>query len=1030
MTGAVVEPEQATVVAYPRDASLYQLFAQCVGRYPQRVAVRSRDEVLTYTQLHAHAESMAARLLQLGVQPGDAVALATVRSVQMVVGIWAILRVGATYVPIDPALPPRRIQAILHESGARVCLTAAMIRVEDDDAEVSALPPLGPPVAPAYVMYTSGSTGTPKGIAIAHHCVTRTVISPNYVTVTPEDNVLQLVNYAFDGSVFDIFGALLNGATLVLSHHDDATDPERLASIIEECAVTIALVTTALFNAYVDIDPAIFAPLRKVLFGGERASAAHVNRALGRLGPGKLVNVYGPTEATVFTTTHTVNAPMDEVPIGQPLPNTRLYVLDSARRPAAAGVPGELYIGGEGVGYGYWRNSRLTSQRFVPEPGIPGAIMFRSGDLVERAEDGELIYRGRIDEQIKLRGFRIEPGEIESRLQEHVLVKQCVVVVSGDQLVAHYTGCQPVDGTELKNHLREALPHYMIPDHLAYATQLPLTPNGKIDRQRLAAETATPPSRTYAPRRHGSEREDVMHRLFADVLDVPDVGPDECFSDIGGNSIVAMTLASRLTRAGYPVTAREILHHQTIDALLAEICDVAGGGGDSGTFDPGGQPVVRLDDDVPGLLDESLAGNGQLIGGTPVIREYALTAMQELQIGFDTAACFAMEPLRRPLDLLSLRKAYGALITQHGLLRSVPVEGDDRHLWREHDYRAEDPPRVPIIDATNYAATDSALPTLIEELSTRIYSGSQLLHQLVVVRVDGDQHLLAWIVSHVIFDQVSQEILSRHLIRHYDAVRQGRSPFAEAPSFEDYVHQLARGPQGLDVPDVVRAFRLEDFHRAKQSTKPVVAATGSSSATNFTIVVPLHSAWQKEHPLDVALGVHAKGLQTYLQMDELPLLFVTNGRQYETRRYYDTVGEFTDMVPMLVNARESVHVITQSIVERLELATRHNVNFLHLMLDPESQACWSDVGRLVDAGEDFADLDTLMFNFLGEVAELPADSLVETSWITPHPLPIQTLLNGITAVSSDTLLCTFRTSCAVDVPRIRACFAHAASELP
>ncbi|WP_131809354.1 non-ribosomal peptide synthetase [Mycobacteroides immunogenum] len=1030
MTEVIVESGRPAVLADRRDTSLYQLFVQCVGRHPQHVAVRLRDEALTYTQLHAHAESMAARLLQLGVRPGDTVALSTVRSVQMVVGIWAILRIGGTYVPIDPALPPRRIQAILRESGARVCLTAAMIRVEDDDGELSELPPLGPPLAPAYVMYTSGSTGTPKGIAIAHHCVTRTVISPNYVAITPEDNVLQLVNYAFDGSVFDIFGALLNGATLVLSHHDDATNPERLASVIDEYAVTVALITTALFNAYVDIDPAIFAPLRKVLFGGERASAAHVNRALNRLGPGKLVNVYGPTEATVFTTTHTVDEPLDEVPIGKPLPDTRLYVLDSACRPTAAGVPGELYIGGEGIGYGYWRNPRLTSQRFVPEPDVPGALMFRSGDLVERSDDGELIYRGRIDDQIKLRGFRIEPGEIESRLQEHSLVKQCAVVVSGERLVAHYTGGRPVDDTELKDYLRETLPHYMIPDHLAYVAQLPLTPNGKIDRQRLAEQSATPGSRPCVRRMVGSEREEVMYRLFADVLHVPDVGPHECFSDMGGNSIVAMTLASRLTRAGYPVTAREILHHQTIDALLTEMSDLAGGGVDSGTFDAGGQPVVRLDGDVPRFLDESLAGNGRLIGGTPVVKEYALTAMQELQIGFDTAACFAMEPLRRPLDLPALRKAYGNLIAQHGLLRSMPIEGDDRHLWREHDYRAEDPPRIPIIDATNYAATDSALPALIEELSTRIYSGSQLLHQLAVVRVDGDQHLLAWIVSHVIFDQVSQEILSRHLIRHYDAVLQGRSPYTEAPSFEDYVHQLARGPRGLDVSDVVRTFRLEEFHRAKQSIKPMVATTGSLSATNFTIVVPLRSAWQKEHPLDVALGVHAKGLQSYLHMDELPLLFVTNGRQYENRRYYDTVGEFTDMVPMLVDARASVHAITQSIVERLELATRHNVNFLHLMLDPEAQAHWPDIGRLMDVGEDFADLDTLMFNFLGEVAELPADSLAETSWTAPHPLPIQTLLNGITAVCSDTLLCTFRTSCAVDVPRIRACFAHAAAELP
>ncbi|WP_261864926.1 AMP-binding protein, partial [Mycobacterium montefiorense] len=307
-------------------------------------------EVLTYAQLHARAESMAVRLLDLGVRPGEPVALMTARSVEMVVGIWAILRVGATYVPIDPGYPQKRVESILRDSGAQVCLTVAMIRVgQGVDADRSVLPPVGPPVAPAYIMYTSGSTGVPKGIAVAHHSVMRTVMGTNDFDIEPDDNVLALVNYAFDASVFDIFGALLNGATLVVPEHDDITDPERLAAIIHEAGIKLVFMTTALFNAYVDHDPMMFAPLRKVLFGGERASVWHVKKALTHLGAGKLVHVYGPTEATVFSSAHPVDVVVDDVvPIGKPLSNTSLYVLDADRRPVPVGVVGELYIGGEG----------------------------------------------------------------------------------------------------------------------------------------------------------------------------------------------------------------------------------------------------------------------------------------------------------------------------------------------------------------------------------------------------------------------------------------------------------------------------------------------------------------------------------------------------------------------------------------------------------------------------------------------------------------------------------------------------------
>jgi surfactin family lipopeptide synthetase A len=478
------------------------------------------------------------------------------------------------------------------------------------------------------------------------------------------------------------------------------------------------------------------------------------------------------------------------------------------------------------------------------------------------------------------------------------------------------------------------------------------------------------------------------------------------------------------------VTARDIMHCQTIDKLLDETSEHIINLADSSDIDTGVQPETGvLDADVISLLDDSLAMNNRIVMSAPVAKEYPLSAMQQLQISFETPGSLAIEPLQRAMNLLALRRAYGNLIAQHGLLRSMPVESGGRHVWREYGYDGEETPLIPVINVAEHLGDEHSVQALIEKLTTRIFKGEGILHQLVVAVVDQSKYFLVWIVSHVIFDRVSKEILSRHLIRHYDAVLQGQVLPAEARSFQDYVRQLARGPQGVETRDIVQVFRLHEFYEAKQKAKRLVEATGSRSSTNFNIVVPLKSSWQIEHPWETALVVHVKGLRQYLQMDELPILFVTEGREFENQRYYDTVGELTDMIPLFVDARLSPTEITQSVLDRLEFVKQHNIGFLHLAAEGATYARWSEITRLMDIGSDFEHLDILMFNILGYADDLTAESIVEASWVQPQPLPIQTLLNAITGVHSDKLVSSFRTSCAVNIDRIRDCFKHAATEL-
>ncbi|WP_131809353.1 non-ribosomal peptide synthetase [Mycobacteroides immunogenum] len=731
----------SSVETYAKDASLYQVFAQCVRRYAGRAALRSRDSELTYAQLHERAEAMAVRLQELGVIAGEPVALLTPRSVEMVVGIWAILRVGCTYVPIDPALPPSRIHAILSDSGSRVCLTTAMIRAATREGEVAGLPPLGPPAAPAYVMYTSGSTGKPKGIAVTHHGVLRTVMSPNDLTVTPEDSVLQLVNYAFDLSVFDIFGSLLNGATLVLPQHDDITDPERFAAVIDEYAVTMVMMTTALFNAYVDIDPAIFAPLRKVLFGGERASAAHVDKAFARLGAGKLVNVYGPTEATVCSTTYTIDGPAEDVPIGKPLPNTRLYVLDSRRRPTPLGVPGELYVGGDGVALGYWGAPALTSECFVPDPWTPGQIMYKTGDLVKRRADGNLLYLKRIDHQIKLRGFRIEPAEIEAHLNTHPGIGQCAVVVTGDRLVAHYTSTEAVDDAKLKTHLRASLPYYMVPDHLVRCAQLPLTPNGKIDRRALCTRPIAPSSRHAHPPPN-KPVEKLLAALWCSVFGRDAVGLDENFYALGGHSLKALQIVSLLRTRGYALSVSDLFRHPTIRAVA---------------------PVVRHLDTASWAPQAVTSSDG-----------FPLSAVQNRFFQRDLVdrnmfnSPFLVE-LMEPIAADLVEEAVRSIVRRHRIL-TARFEEHGPGRWRQH-YQESEPKEC-------FARVDlGRLPPSEHNAAIHAY-GSAIQNQFAissghlyrVVLFDNYRHsrrpALLFLFHHLVFDGASREIVLDELRRH------------------------------------------------------------------------------------------------------------------------------------------------------------------------------------------------------------------------------------------------------------------------
>lgn len=501
--------------------SVVGMFRRQVARRPEAPAVtapgdaRSGDDAseLTYARLDAWSDAVAARLAASGTRPGDRVAVRLPRSTALPAALLGVLKAGAAYVPLDEAAPDRRVADVIAdaEPAAVVCGRADLDGFAAFDIPLVLVPPAPagraaaggrpapdlPEPAPtdlAYLMYTSGSTGRPKAVMVEHRNIVNLVDRPNFVDLGPRDRVLHLAPAAFDAATFEIWGALLGGARLVLAPPGPAA-PQELGALLRGAGVTVLWLTAALFHRQIDVDPLALAQVRTVLAGGDVLSAGHVRRLLEAVPSLTVVNGYGPTETTTFACCHRVD-PAElgaSVPIGSPVQNVRLLVVDEAGRPVPDGAPGELWIGGAGVARGYWRRPEATASAFVTESfdGGPAQRFYRSGDRVLRCPDGRFAFLGRLDDQFKLRGYRIEPGEVENALAEHPGVRIAAVGVrtaarGGRRLVAWVVPAgDALDRPELRAHLKARLPDYMVPAAYVAVEELPVTANGKVDRRAL-----------------------------------------------------------------------------------------------------------------------------------------------------------------------------------------------------------------------------------------------------------------------------------------------------------------------------------------------------------------------------------------------------------------------------------------------------------------------------------------------------------------------------------------------------------------
>ncbi|MGA4837499.1 amino acid adenylation domain-containing protein [Streptomyces sp. G45] len=745
--------------------TLPELFAAQAARTPHATAVVYEGQTLTYRELDERADHLASVLTARGIGPEHLVAVALPRSPDLVVALYAVLKAGAAYLPLDPAQPDARNHGILADADPVLLLStgwqAPGIPTLRLDAPLPDVAPAAPrpalhPDHPAYAIFTSGSTGRPKGALISHRAiVNRLAWMQRAYPLTADDRVLQKTPCGFDVSVWEFFWPLLHGATLVVARPEGHQDPAYLAELIERESVTTAHFVPSMLDVFLREPRAARArSLRRVISSGE-ALAPHTQDAFfATLPTAELHNLYGPTEAAVDVTLWACSPGAATVPIGRPAANTRAYVLDSRLEPVAPGTAGELYLAGVQLARGYLGRAALTAERFVACPFAPGERMYRTGDLVRWSADGVLEYLGRTDDQVKIRGFRVELGDVQTAVAACPGVAQAAAVVREDRpgdprLVAYAVpapGAEPTPAA-LRATLAERLPAHMVPA-VVLLDALPVTPNGKLDRRALPA-----PAHHAGGRARRTAHEEILTDLVAAVLGLPDVGVDDDFFDLGGHSLLAMRLIARLRGAlGVELGVRDLFEHPTAASLAARLDGAR-------RARPALRPAERPAAPPLSAAQRRLWFLHRLEGPNPAY--HSVVAAR----------------LTGPLDTAALRAALVDLTARHETLRTVYPEADGEPRQRVLDAVAPD---LEVL-AENRAD--------IDEIAARPFDlATEPPLRAALLTAGPERHTLVLALHHIATDGESWGPLLGDLARAYAARRHGEEPtWAPLPvSYVDY----------------------------------------------------------------------------------------------------------------------------------------------------------------------------------------------------------------------------------------------------
>ncbi|MCS4251613.1 non-ribosomal peptide synthase/polyketide synthase [Pseudomonas sp. BIGb0164] len=750
----VVHDWNDSPVEFPSERCVHELFEARALAHPDAIALHFEGEHLSYAELNRRANRLAHRLIAAGVGPDVLVAVHVERSLEMVVGLLATLKAGGAYVPLDPQFPAERLAFMLDDSRARVLLTQPhligrlaqpdglqVLLVNDAEGDAHNPQVAVTPQHLAYVIYTSGSTGQPKGVMVRHEALCSfTHGMAQTLHIGAEARVLSLTTFSFDIFALELYVPLSVGATVLLSGQAMALDPDAILDRVQAQSASVLQATPSTWRMLLDSPRASLLRGIQCLCGGEALPADLAQRLLDLQGP--VWNLYGPTETTIWSAAHRL---LEAQPfVGRPIANTSLFILNAGLTPCPQGAAGELLIGGVGLARGYHARPALTAERFVPNPfGAPGERLYRTGDLARYRADGVVEYIGRVDHQVKVRGFRIELGEIEACLREQPGVREAVVLADNDHLIAYLVTATPEEPHAYKAALRERLPDYMVPAHWVFLDSLPLTPNGKLDRKALPKADATVLLKGYvAP---VTLREQQVAAIWAEVLDVPQVGLDDHFFELGGHSLLATRVISRVRQAlALDVALKALFEHPALGDFVAAL-------GEEGAQVPAICQADRLQ---------------------PLPLSYAQERQWFLwQLDPDSAAYHIPSALRLQgtLDLAALQRSFDTLLARHESLRT--------HL------RQTAAGTVQVIEESGLIEVDRAdceFADLKARVADEVARPFDLLRgpllRAKLLRLAEDEHVLVLVQHHIVSDGWSMQLMVEELVQLYAAFSTGETP--------------------------------------------------------------------------------------------------------------------------------------------------------------------------------------------------------------------------------------------------------------
>jgi amino acid adenylation domain-containing protein len=819
---------------YPRHQTIARLFQEVAAQRGEETAVIFGEQQVSYASLNLRANQTAHYLSKLGVKPESKVGVCMNRSVETIVGILGILKAGGVYVPLDPNCPPERLQYMLVDAGIEILLTQADLwsKLPQVDATVVCLDSDWKSIYPestgdadarvdadnlAYVMYTSGSTGRPKGVAVTQRNVIRLVRNTNFCDLNEHHVFLQFAPISFDAATFEIWGALLNGGKLVIFCGDTSSIDE-LGKEIRRHQVTTLWLTAGLFHLFVDEKIDELRGIKQLLAGGDVLRPDAVRKVRAALPDCRMINGYGPTEATTFSCCYEVHGEkkiITSVPIGRPISNSSAYILDGEMLPVPVGVGGDLYVGGDGLSRGYWQRPDLTAEAFVPDTvsGEAGARLYRTGDRARFLPDGNIEFLGRSDAQVKIRGFRIEPGEVESALKEQQAVRDCAVLIKNDaqgnkQLVA-YVVLEPTatqDSKGLRARLKAHLPEYMIPATFVCVDEIPLTPHGKVDKSALP----DPPCEVSIEEASDailSPTEDLIAGVWSNLLGIYSVRSNDNFFDLGGHSLLATQVSLRLRRLfDREITVRSVFEHPTLKEFAAFV-------------DTLGQPAESLQ---PAL------------SRFPRDQELPLSSAQErlwfVHKNVSSRKAYNIAGAVRltgPLDGAILERSFQEIVNRHEILRTSFVQANGSpqqsiHATLEFKLRHKDL-RDPVTGSAQAEWTRRELWNAAQREFALDEPSLMLAHLL---QVGEQEHILVLVMHHIIADGWSVGVLIRELQALYNAFRSGEpSPLADLEV--QYVDYAAWQRNFLTSPAMVAGL---DYWRRELAGVPQILELPSDYA--------------------------------------------------------------------------------------------------------------------------------------------------------------------------------------------------------